>query len=103
MEGILFSLDLAAGCQSSQYLLSSVLFFYNIAWVWTGNILGAVDAAQHFQMWLEVRFLTMEGNSFKSAPGVEIKLIFERGVAPFCLSVLDFGNFSLCKSQNTHL
>lgn len=92
MEGILFSLDLSAGFQSSQYLLSSILFFYNIAWAWTGNILDSVDAAQHFQLRLEVRFLTMEGNSFKSAPGVEI---FKRGVAPFCLSVLDFGNVSL--------
>lgn len=56
MEGISFSLDLSAGFQSSHYLLSSILFFYNVAWVWTGNILGPVDVAQQFQMWLEVHF-----------------------------------------------
>lgn len=45
-------------------------------------------------------FLKIEGNSFKSAPGVKMKLIFKCGIAPFCLSALNFGNVTL---QNTQL
>lgn len=93
MEGIFFYLDLSAGFQNSRYLLSSGLCFYNVPWVWTGNILGPVDASQQFQMWFRSAFLKIEGNSFKSAPGVKIKLILKCGIAPFCLSVLNLETY----------
>lgn len=52
MEGISLSLDLSATFHSSCYLLSFISFFCNPAWVLVGNILGTVDAAHQFELWL---------------------------------------------------
>lgn len=65
-------------------LVSSVLFFYNKVWVWSGSYFMFCRCGSAI---FRSVFLKIEVDPLKSAPGVTVKLILKCDTAP--LSILE--------------